>query len=121
MGQIVFGITYVGIKFMFILQRKDANAVERLNIDELQSFMSEPVGVTIYDETWADQTPFMSKKIEKAELCSDGTHLRIYFDPERFFAVPLGSEVSITGAEDRKSTRLNSSHVSISYAVFCLK
>src|SRR5438067_3560561 len=30
---------------------------------------------------------------------------------------------SVTGgcAEDRKSTRLNSSHVSISYAVFCLK
>src|SRR5437868_10553553 len=26
-----------------------------------------------------------------------------------------------TGWEDRKSTRLNSSHVSISYAVFCLK
>src|SRR5207249_11150898 len=25
------------------------------------------------------------------------------------------------GEEDRKSTRLNSSHVSISYAVFCLK
>src|SRR5437868_11755460 len=25
------------------------------------------------------------------------------------------------GARDRKSTRLNSSHVSISYAVFCLK
>src|SRR5699024_12292873 len=25
------------------------------------------------------------------------------------------------GVEDRKSTRLNSSHVSISYAVFCLK
>src|SRR5699024_11725406 len=25
------------------------------------------------------------------------------------------------GIEDRKSTRLNSSHVSISYAVFCLK
>src|SRR5690606_41354622 len=26
-----------------------------------------------------------------------------------------------TGYEDRKSTRLNSSHVKISYAVFCLK
>src|SRR5207253_7370418 len=26
-----------------------------------------------------------------------------------------------TGATDRKSTRLNSSHVAISYAVFCLK
>src|SRR5690625_5847192 len=28
---------------------------------------------------------------------------------------------SIAGEEDRKSTRLNSSHVAISYAVFCLK
>src|SRR5690625_6598166 len=27
----------------------------------------------------------------------------------------------MTPAEDRKSTRLNSSHVAISYAVFCLK
>src|SRR5437660_6430833 len=26
-----------------------------------------------------------------------------------------------SGVEDRKSTRLNSSHVAISYAVFCLK
>src|SRR5438874_3539047 len=26
-----------------------------------------------------------------------------------------------TGVQDRKSTRLNSSHVEISYAVFCLK
>src|SRR3712207_8447848 len=26
-----------------------------------------------------------------------------------------------TGGEDRKSTRLNSSHANISYAVFCLK
>src|SRR5438067_8108095 len=27
----------------------------------------------------------------------------------------------LRGSQDRKSTRLNSSHVSISYAVFCLK
>ena len=27
----------------------------------------------------------------------------------------------VTGAVDRKSTRLNSSHTVISYAVFCLK
>src|SRR6266480_6429951 len=27
----------------------------------------------------------------------------------------------LRGGEDRKSTRLNSSHMSISYAVFCLK
>src|SRR5699024_11302659 len=30
-------------------------------------------------------------------------------------------EVLTVGKKDRKSTRLNSSHVSISYAVFCLK
>src|SRR5690606_41248317 len=29
--------------------------------------------------------------------------------------------VGVGGAQDRKSTRLNSSHVKISYAVFCLK
>src|SRR3712207_7826285 len=28
---------------------------------------------------------------------------------------------SVTSEEDRKSTRLNSSHANISYAVFCLK
>src|SRR5207253_7635070 len=31
-----------------------------------------------------------------------------------------GDEVSCKSALDRKSTRLNSSHVAISYAVFCL-
>src|SRR5699024_12323152 len=36
---------------------------------------------------------------------------------------PLGKTINKDGGilEDRKSTRLNSSHVSISYAVFCLK
>src|SRR5690625_6630968 len=34
--------------------------------------------------------------------------------------VPSGFTVKAAG-EDRKSTRLNSSHVAISYAVFCLK
>src|SRR5207302_2635896 len=38
----------------------------------------------------------------------------------------VGSRVNLerptaVGARDRKSTRLNSSHVKISYAVFCLK
>src|SRR5437870_7493616 len=33
----------------------------------------------------------------------------------------LGKGAAYAQAEDRKSTRLNSSHVAISYAVFCLK
>src|SRR5207253_3446151 len=34
---------------------------------------------------------------------------------------PTWANVRYTPIEDRKSTRLNSSHVAISYAVFCLK
>src|SRR5689334_25436010 len=33
----------------------------------------------------------------------------------------IGSMVDVVEGRDRKSTRLNSSHSSISYAVFCLK
>src|SRR3712207_7083499 len=35
-------------------------------------------------------------------------------------ALPEGDPLTLT-IEDRKSTRLNSSHANISYAVFCLK
>src|SRR5207253_10071098 len=35
--------------------------------------------------------------------------------------VVVGCLCAILTVEDRKSTRLNSSHVAISYAVFCLK
>src|SRR5437660_4540863 len=34
---------------------------------------------------------------------------------------PAGGDLGVDGGPDRKSTRLNSSHVAISYAVFCLK
>src|SRR5205814_10699631 len=43
-------------------------------------------------------------------------------DPAYFtFPKQLTQSVSRTAGEDRKSTRLNSSHLGISYAVFCLK
>src|SRR5690625_5735395 len=38
-----------------------------------------------------------------------------------FFARLLPRPVKRVSSRDRKSTRLNSSHVAISYAVFCLK
>src|SRR5699024_12866731 len=37
------------------------------------------------------------------------------------FDIRTPTAISILVKKDRKSTRLNSSHVSISYAVFCLK
>src|SRR2546430_3430367 len=33
----------------------------------------------------------------------------------------MGDDLNLSGEQDRKSTRLNSSHSQISYAVFCLK
>src|SRR3712207_7912066 len=38
-----------------------------------------------------------------------------------FNAAYKGFDFSFSGTGDRKSTRLNSSHANISYAVFCLK
>src|SRR5690242_21144693 len=38
-----------------------------------------------------------------------------------FISVCVADIVRVTAQKDRKSTRLNSSHMSISYAVFCLK
>src|SRR3989442_5750623 len=40
---------------------------------------------------------------------------------ERIVNPDLSSGLTIRSIRDRKSTRLNSSHVRISYAVFCLK
>src|SRR3989442_6267173 len=54
------------------------------------------------------------------QICPTGAHLQGAF---LFLAhLCLPSSGPPTGAaRDRKSTRLNSSHVRISYAVFCLK
>src|SRR5690606_41035518 len=60
-----------------------------------------------------------------AEDASRGALKRVR-DKCSFYSVPLicyGTRVALGRAigKDRKSTRLNSSHVKISYAVFCLK
>src|SRR5207249_7926704 len=50
------------------------------------------------------------------------SRLTLVFWQEGAVVCVLASDAeSETDARDRKSTRLNSSHVSISYAVFCLK
>src|SRR5256885_3444835 len=43
------------------------------------------------------------------------------FTPWKIFLANSSLTIATFGAVDRKSTRLNSSHLVISYAVFCLK
>src|SRR3712207_8551065 len=54
----------------------------------------------------------------------EGLHARLQLDdpldPGQVDAVLLGEPLHLA-EQDRKSTRLNSSHANISYAVFCLK
>src|SRR5690606_22807650 len=45
----------------------------------------------------------------------------VYFTARRDGGGLAAEIAALLGPEDRKSTRLNSSHVKISYAVFCLK
>src|SRR5438128_4817548 len=52
-----------------------------------------------------------------------GAHTRLITEVglDRTFPAGLACQQNATIVADRKSTRLNSSHGSISYAVFCLK
>src|SRR5438552_6045772 len=91
-------------------------AVER---DEYMKMVGTEVGVS----SWhlVDQ-----QRIDAfADITED--HQFIHVDPERVIReTPFGSTVAhgfltVSLLSDRKSTRLNSSHQIISYAVFCLK
>ncbi len=62
-------------------------------------------------------TGFLGRYLVRA-LAADGWRIRVL--ARRDVVHPLWRELEVDVA-DRKSTRLNSSHVVISYAVFCLK
>src|SRR5207253_11278680 len=52
----------------------------------------------------------------RSRLMDDTSCRRFFLEPDQ----PLHRRYAALRALDRKSTRLNSSHVAISYAVFCL-
>src|SRR5699024_11450270 len=107
-----------------ILQNHNTN----LGIIEISSEVIEVIASIAVEETkgvHSLQNNFASGNIEKigkkfrgrgvkVETKDGQIHIAIY--------VVLSTDRNVHSvAEDRKSTRLNSSHVSISYAVFCLK
>src|SRR5690625_5402192 len=61
-----------------------------------------------------------STHVDRAQVAIGGQPQRLGQRLRTFQSVINSTIVAIVGT-DRKSTRLNSSHVAISYAVFCLK
>src|SRR5690242_21320943 len=57
-----------------------------------------------------------ARAVERVELCDV-----VFREPEVEEHRVLRDALAVGRLRDRKSTRLNSSHMSISYAVFCLK
>src|SRR3712207_8601157 len=67
---------------------------------------------------WKDVTPITSQESFDPILFTDHQTNRTFVN--HLLLLPAANASSFTD-EDRKSTRLNSSHANISYAVFCLK
>src|SRR5207245_8928380 len=84
-----------------------------------------PLPPEIYTLSLHDALPISSDQSISLQPLK-GDKQRTCIEAENAFAhlfEPDGNPISVHGfkRQDRKSTRLNSSHGSISYAVFCLK
>src|SRR5690554_7253022 len=97
--------------------------VEQLAIDRL---------CKLFGAEWANVQPHSGSQANAAVMlaCLQPGDNILGFDLSHGGHLTHGSSVNFSGklynphfygVEDRKSTRLNSSHVRISYAVFCLK
>src|SRR5436853_6862381 len=89
-------------------------------------FFTDPATTEIYTLSLHDALPISCG----GRPAVKGREARAAVDPDFGLRVALGFELADHHAvkaredapvEDRKSTRLNSSHLGISYAVFCLK
>src|SRR5690625_304487 len=89
------------------------------------------LGTEVDDATRIDQIAALERlksgcAAAQARVTADLDHSRRTADaavgiPAKQRGAGLGDEIALARREDRKSTRLNFSHVAISYAVFCLK
>src|SRR3989442_7458735 len=70
------------------------------------------------DVVAAEQQP---RQVVAGALLADGVDLGQDLDQVQLFGEVAEVLVVVAPLEDRKSTRLNSSHVRISYAVFCFE
>src|SRR3712207_8512146 len=92
-------------------------------------FFNDTATTEIYTLSLHDALPILRRMLATLR----DAHTRVFAPEERsewhrpvftsvgVFVREIEGQLVVTHVEDRKSTRLNSSHANISYAVFCLK
>src|SRR3712207_7596426 len=93
-------------------------------------FFNDTATTEIYTLSLHDALPIFLKDEQGGIVrLPNGAEARYFLAPDSILSVDNGAQVSAGDvlarlpreSSDRKSTRLNSSHANISYAVFCLK
>src|SRR3712207_7787689 len=77
-----------------------------------------PICGYVYSSHFLSDEAAAAELLEKNPQIDMGTLRTLRFQQGRYARSWVGN---VVGVGDRKSTRLNSSHANISYAVFCLK
>src|SRR5205807_7907704 len=85
-------------------------------------FFNDPATTEIYTLSLHDALPISGRGLPAGiGLCSIGPPAELLPARRPLRARCTDRQSSVCAGQDRKSTRLNSSHLVISYAVFCLK
>src|SRR3712207_1560220 len=120
--------------FVFIVLGLLLRLVAKINVFSLLRYLGREFLLIVSTSSSETALPRLIAKMEHAGVSQpvagivvptgysfnlDGTAIYLTM-ASLFIAEALGDPLSI-GEQDRKSTRLNSSHANISYAVFCLK
>src|SRR5204862_8145701 len=102
-------------------------SLPRFSLSLVSFFFNDTAPPAIYTLSLHDALPICNSKRSRAPICSSACTTALSEAPGSASLtlsaiVPLNRWPSCGSITiDRKSTRLNSSHVEISYAVFCLK
>src|SRR5262245_64158128 len=78
------------------------------------------IGPVIDVEFEPERLPELYNALRIDHAGNGGTPVRLTAEVEQHIGRNQVRAVAMSSTEDRKSTRLNSSHLGISYAVFCL-
>src|SRR3712207_6997972 len=85
-------------------------------------FFNDTATTEIYTLSLHDALPISGELVVAAAAVNEHRQRHVFADRHRVVPAAGGDEDATDRKDvDRKSTRLNSSHANISYAVFCLK